>query len=97
MNEGVTAVKTVRIKVYGKVQGVGFRYYTLRQANKLGVKGWVRNVQDGTVEIVAQGDPASLDRLSAAVKQGSPASKVKRIHVEEIDGMNRYSSFQVKY
>jgi acylphosphatase len=97
VNEGVTAVKTVRIKVYGKVQGVGFRYYTLRQANKLGVKGWVRNVQDGTVEIVAQGDPASLDRLSAAVKQGSPASEVKRIHVEEIDGMNRYSSFQVKY
>lgn len=90
-------MKTVRIKVYGKVQGVGFRYYTLRQANKLGVKGWVRNVQDGTVEIVAQGDPASLDKLSAAVKQGSPASKVKRIHVEEIDGMNRYSSFQVKY
>ena len=90
-------VKTVRIKVYGKVQGVGFRYYTLRQANKLGVKGWVRNARDGTVEIVAQGDPASLDKLSAAVKQGSPASEVKRIHVEETDGMKRYSSFQVKY
>lgn len=90
-------MKTVRMKVYGKVQGVGFRYYTLRQANKLGVKGWVRNARDGTVEIVAQGDPASLQKLAAAVKQGSPASEVKRIHVEETDGMKRYSSFQVKY
>ncbi|TRO54393.1 acylphosphatase, partial [Candidatus Bathyarchaeota archaeon] len=51
------------ITVEGRVQGVGFRANTNRMANQLGLKGWVRNLRDGKVEIIAEGEPELVDRL----------------------------------
>lgn len=48
---------------YGRVQGVGFRYYAVNKANQLGLNGWVRNLPDGTVEMEVQGNEASIDEL----------------------------------
>ena len=48
---------------YGRVQGVGFRYYAVNKANQLGLTGWVRNLPDGTVEMEVQGNEPSIDEL----------------------------------
>ena len=65
--------------VSGMVQGVGFRYYALREAERAGVSGWVRNRRDGTVEIEAQGEEEALEAFLAAVRPG-PFSVRFRLH-----------------
>ena len=73
------------MKVYGTVQGVGFRYYTQKLAKKYGVVGTVQNVQD-YVEIYAQGDAETLNQFVEAVSQGaSPASKVEDVDIEALE------------
>jgi acylphosphatase len=67
---------------YGGVQGVGFRAFVRAHARERGVHGWVRNRDDGSVEILAAGDASALDSLLAAVKRGPPHARVER--VEEI-------------
>jgi len=65
--------------IHGDVQGVGFRYFVLRQAERLGLSGWVRNNDDGTVELVAEGERADLDRLRDAVAEGPRMARVHRL------------------
>lgn len=65
--------------VHGFVQGVSFRYYTQQMANRLGVVGWVRNLPDGTVEVVAEGDKASLEQLVAFLQHGPTHAIVKNV------------------
>lgn len=62
--------------IRGLVQGVGFRHATRREAMRLGVRGWVRNRADGSVEAVAVGEEAQLDALDRWVRRGPPASSV---------------------
>jgi len=67
---------TVRWEVLGRVQGVGFRWFVRQQARRWGVRGWVRNRPDGSVEIAASGSPEALDGLLAAVHRGPPGAEV---------------------
>ncbi|NIP73465.1 MAG: acylphosphatase, partial [Gammaproteobacteria bacterium] len=62
----------IRVTVRGRVQGVGFRYYTRDEAARLGVAGWVRNLPNGDVEVVARVTPARKQRLLAALQAGPP-------------------------
>ena len=68
--------------VRGDVQGVGFRYYVQRKAQQLGVRGWVRNNDNGTVEVVAEGDRAVLEQLKRAVEEGPRMAHVDRVDVQ---------------
>ena len=70
-------------RVHGRVQGVGFRWWTWRQARELGLRGVVRNLPDGTVEVLAAGPPGALDQFRALLVEGPPAAAVG--HVEEAD------------
>lgn len=70
--------------VTGRVQGVGYRYTAVTAARRIGVSGWVRNCRDGSVECEAQGTPEQLDRLLAALREGSPWSRVADIAVEDV-------------
>jgi acylphosphatase len=75
--------------VEGRVQGVGFRWFVHREAAELGLRGWVRNTEDGRVELVAAGDDAQHSRLRAVLQKGSRGSRVDRIHeheLEEVEG-----------
>ena len=63
-------------RVSGRVQGVGFRYFVLREARALGLAGWVRNLPDGSVDVVATGDEAALHALEGRLWQGPPHSMV---------------------
>ena len=65
--------------IKGRVQGVGFRWYVRREAAALELKGWVRNTDDGHVEVVAAGEPEVLAELQAALHKGSRGSRVDAV------------------
>jgi acylphosphatase len=65
--------------VHGDVQGVGFRYFLMREAQRLGLRGWVRNRDDGTVEFVAEGSRSDLERLKYAAEQGPRMARVDSV------------------
>ena len=67
--------------VHGDVQGVGFRYFVQRKAQQLGLRGWVRNNDDGTVELVAEGLRPALEELRRAVEEGPRMASVDRVDV----------------
>jgi len=69
----------------GRVQGVGFRWFVHREAAGLGLNGWVRNTEDGHVEVVASGDPESLADLAQALHKGSRGSRVDAVIVHDLD------------
>lgn len=70
----------MRLRVRGRVQGVGFRWFVRVSARRLGLSGWVANAPDGSVEIAASGDQAKLDELRRAVARGPDGA-----HVEGVD------------
>jgi acylphosphatase len=70
--------------VKGRVQGVGFRWFVQREASEIGLKGWVRNTEEGHVEIVAAGDPADLAELRDALRKGSRGSRVDAVVEHEL-------------
>ena len=72
-----------RISISGRVQGVAFRWSTLRQAEHLGVAGWVRNVPDGTVEAWVEADPRPVAQMLAWLERGPPSARVDRCDVRE--------------
>ena len=68
--------------VRGDVQGVGFRYFVQRKARQLDLRGWVRNNDDGNVEVVAEGERAALEQLKRALEEGPRMARVDRVDVE---------------
>ncbi|UCF40831.1 MAG: acylphosphatase [Gemmatimonadota bacterium] len=95
MSEG--AVLAARWLVSGRVQGVGFRWYTLRHAERLGLGGWARNLPDGRVEVVAAGTAEALRELDAALREGPRFGFVENVDKDEIphDGIAG-NSFTIK-
>jgi acylphosphatase len=75
---------TVRWEIVGRVQGVGFRWFVREQARRWGLAGWVRNRDDGAVEIVASGPAGSIAGLRAAIRKGPPGAFVTDIR--DLDG-----------
>lgn len=90
-------MKRVRVFISGKVQGVFFRAYTEEEANKLGVKGWVRNLPDGRVEAVFEGEDEAVDKMVAWCYKGSPYSKVTHVEVIEEPYTGEFKDFRIRY
>lgn len=86
--------KTVRVIVEGRVQGVWFRGWTLEQATRRGLGGWVRNRADGTVEVLIHGPKASVNDLLDALWQGPPWARVDRVTVETSHQIPAQSEFR---
>ena len=83
--------------VSGIVQGVNFRYYTTRQAESLGVTGWVANRWDGAVEVVAEGPRADLQALLDWLGHGPPSATVTGVQAEWEQATGEYTAFRVRY
>lgn len=89
-----THVETLSVLIRGKVQGVGFRAATVRQAHQLKLGGWVRNLDDGRVEALLQGDHEALDRMLSWLWQGPPAARVDEVLHDEIQVQRFYDRFE---
>lgn len=94
--------QAVKIIVRGVVQGVGFRYFVYQQARQLGLTGWTRNLPDGSVEVLAEGDNSLLEQLVQELKVGPRSAHVSAIEIEKIDSeetagpTGRSDSFEIK-
>ncbi len=89
-------MRAVKVRVEGIVQGVGFRYYTYRIAKRYGVKGYVKNMPDGSVEVVAEGDEKKLERFLQEVARGPSSAVVTNVSVEDIDPVG-FRNFEIEY
>ena len=82
--------------VNGRVQGVGFRYYTLKSARGKNLTGWVRNLRDGRVEVMAEGDQNRLNQLITDRRQGPISSDVDHVEVNFSEAVGEFKDFGVK-
>jgi len=83
--------------VSGRVQGVFFRYEVTKRARRLGVTGWVRNLYDGRVEAVFEGERESVEELVDFCHKGPPYARVDRVDVEYQPFRGEFKDFQIKY
>jgi acylphosphatase len=84
-----------RFRIYGHVQGVGFRYFTRQYALKIGVTGFVRNLADGSVEVIAVGSESQIEALDAWLQEGPRTAIVDDVFVEDYLGDKEFTAFQV--
>lgn len=89
-------MRTVRVKVFGRVQGVGFRYYAVHTARSLGITGYVRNETDGSVEAIATGDFSAVDTFIRKIVRGPVYANVTGSVVEEIP-LQHFGDFEARY
>ncbi len=85
-----------RYVVKGRVQGVGFRHYTYKTARGLQIRGWVRNLRNGDVEIHAEGPQEALDRFLAQITSGPSFASVNDVDVQEVNPEN-YDDFSIRH
>jgi acylphosphatase len=83
--------------ITGRVQGVGFRNFTQLNAKQLGINGYAKNLPNGTVEVVAEGDKAQLDALIALLKKGPRYARVDSLEIDERPFTGEYQTFGVRY
>lgn len=90
-------MKTLHVVISGLVQGVGFRYFTMRNARTLGIRGWVRNLPSGEVEVLAQGeDDAVLEDFVRELRNGPGAAHVRSLQREWTEEEQMYNSFDMR-
>jgi acylphosphatase len=82
------------LRIFGLVQGVGFRYRFMEQAQGLGITGWVRNRRGGSVEAMVAGAPEAVEALVAWARRGPPAANVEHVEVDAAEG--DFASFELK-
>jgi acylphosphatase len=97
MTDEGTSRARIHAIVRGHVQGVNFRYYTTRTARRLGLKGWVANRADGTVEAVAEGKQSDLDEFESFLHRGSPAARVEDVEIDWESATGEFDGFRVRY
>ena len=86
MGEAPVDQRSVRVRIEGRVQGVGFRYWTERVAGDLGLDGWVRNRRDGAVEALFAGSPDDVAEMLERCRDGPPAAQVTSVTILQEDG-----------
>jgi len=96
-NDDARGEARLRAVVHGRVQGVSFRYYTRREAGSLQLVGYVRNRRDGTVEVVAEGPRAALNRLLSFLRIGPSGAFVTQVDTEWSACQGLFDRFEVRY
>ncbi len=91
------AKRRARVRITGRVTGVFFRAYTRDEARRLGLTGWVRNLADGRVEAVFEGDDAAVARMLDWCRTGSPMSRVDDVTVREEPFLGEFEEFEIVF
>ena len=86
----------LEVSVRGRVHGVGYRYYVVTRAERLGLTGWVSNEQDGSLRCVAEGPRRDLERLLEAIKEGPPAASVEAVLEDWLAYTGRWGTFGIR-
>ncbi|HYA22302.1 MAG TPA: acylphosphatase [Thermoproteota archaeon] len=86
-----------RVRVFGMVQGVLFRHYTAAMAKRLGVSGYVRNLEDGSVEALYEGEKGAVDEMVEWTKKGPPHARVTSFRFTWEEPTDEFSDFSVRY
>ncbi|MGD2048274.1 MAG: acylphosphatase [Chloroflexota bacterium] len=89
-------MKRVEVNIRGRVQGVSFRYYSQREAKQLGLTGWVRNENDGSVSVVAEGSEDDLNRLLDFLREGPRMAVVEDVSVNWSPARNEFADFNIR-
>ena len=89
-------MERLEVVVTGRVQGVNFRYYTQRESERLELRGYVLNRQDGSVEVVAEGERAALEALLAWLHRGPPAARVEQLTPHWAQPAGGFARFEVR-
>ena len=87
----------LKLKITGRVQGVCYRWFTRDTAVELGLTGWVRNLPDGTVEAVAEGEPDKLEQLVGWCRRGPDLAQVTDIQTEWEEGTGEFQQFSIRH
>lgn len=90
-------METRVIKIHGKVQGVGYRFFATRVARRLGLKGWIRNLRDGTVDAVVEGEPEAIDEWLEEIREGPRYAEVTKIDQEKKTYLGKFGDFDVRF
>ncbi len=88
--------RAIEATVSGHVQGVGFRWFVRREADALGLGGWVANLPDGSVQVVAEGPEAAVDALVEALRDGPAGAWVSDVRVADRPVSGRVDSFEIR-
>jgi len=88
--------KAYYFRVTGRVQGVSYRYFASKMAAELGIKGWIRNLPDGSVEGVAEGEEDVLKRFLSWCKEGPPLANVEEIEIKPVS-IEGYKEFSIRF
>ncbi len=91
------SLTAVKIIVTGTVQGVGFRYFCLTQANNLNINGWVKNLPNGSVSSHVEGTQESIEKFCELLKQGPSHSLVAQIDITTVSYAGHFDSFEITY
>ena len=86
----------VHVKITGRVQGVCYRWFTRDTADELGVTGWVRNLPDGSVELVAEGSREKIDQLLALCRQGPDLARVENLEIAREQASGQFDRFSIR-
>ena len=84
------------LSIKGRVQGVFFRAWARDQADRLGVKGWVRNCPDGHVEAHVEGESGAVEQMIDGLREGPPSAEVENVRIWEVDSFE-YENFEVRH
>jgi len=93
----MTMKQARHIRIHGKVQGVGYRFYATRVARRLGLKGWIQNLRDGSVEALIEGEPEAIDEWIDDVREGPRYAEVTKIDQEVREYSGKLGDFDVKF
>lgn len=85
------------LRIHGKVQGVGYRFFATRVARRLGLKGSIQNLRDSTVEAVVEGEAAAIDEWIRELREGPRYAEVSRIDQEKREFTGQYGDFDVRF
>jgi acylphosphatase len=96
LRERGSDVRAIEVRVGGRVQGVGFRWFVVRAAEAHGVRGWVRNRDDGDVELRAEGPRDVIESFLSTVRLGPPAARVERFDAREVESGGQGPGFGVR-